>query len=63
MSIRMLTRKGTIVQLGTQKAAERMKRTHGFTYLDEPESPVETTTEPVTPKRRGRPPKQKETNG
>lgn len=65
MSVRLRTHTGTIVDT-SESNAKRLVAQFGWKYLMDEIMRVETISEPVTatpaPKRRGRPPKPKETN-
>lgn len=62
MGIRLKTSTGSIVE-ASEINAERLVRQNGWKYLTEEPGPAGAVSEPiVVPKRRGRPPKQKETN-
>jgi hypothetical protein len=62
MSIFLLTKNGIVVET-SEKRAPALIESLGWSYLEAPESTVETVSAPVIPKRRGRPPKNKDTNG
>jgi AT hook motif. len=51
-----------VVVEASEKTAKRLVEQDGWHYLKEVPESVQTISGPVTPKKRGRPPKQKETN-
>ncbi len=62
MGIRLRASTGSIVE-ASERNAERLVRENGYKYLPEEPGPAGDVSEPVVvPKRRGRPPKKKETN-
>lgn len=61
MGVKIRSSNGVVVE-ASEKTAKRLVEQDGWHYLKEVPESVQTISGPVKPKRRGRPPKQKETN-
>ncbi len=59
MTVRLRTDTGVIVE-ASEKAAERLKTNLGWKVITDDPKPAQAVSEPVVIKRRGRPPKIKE---
>lgn len=56
MSVKLRSRTGSLVE-ASESNAKRLCAEHGWKYLEEDQEPAEAVSEPVAPKKRGRPKK------